>query len=136
MQNANDLAERYVALWNESDAGRRRELVRALWTEGGAQVLRAPEELRERADQLGMDATLRARGHEALEERARRAYEEFVADGGYVFRLLDGADRLDEVLKLRWEMVPAAGGDAAGSGLEVMLLGPDGRIRIDYQFID
>jgi hypothetical protein len=72
MQNVNDLAERYVALWNEPDVGRRREMVRALWTEGGAQVLRAPEELRERADQLGMDATLQARGHDALEERARR----------------------------------------------------------------
>jgi hypothetical protein len=28
-----------------------------------------------------------------------------------------------------------AGGEVAGAGLEVLLLGPDDRIRADYQFV-
>jgi hypothetical protein len=35
-----------------------------------------------------------------------------------------------------WNMVPARGGDPAGSGLEFLVLAADGRIRIDYQFIE
>jgi hypothetical protein len=32
--------------------------------------------------------------------------------------------------------VPTRGGDPAGSGLEFLVLAADGRIRIDYQFIE
>jgi hypothetical protein len=31
-------------------------------------------------------------------------------------------------------MVPADGGEAAGGGLEVLVLDEDGRIKTDYQF--
>jgi hypothetical protein len=33
-------------------------------------------------------------------------------------------------------MVPTAGGDAVGVELEFLILAPDGRIRLDYQFIE
>ena len=33
-------------------------------------------------------------------------------------------------------MVPLGGGEAPGVGLEVLILDDDGRIRIDYQFIE
>ena len=33
-------------------------------------------------------------------------------------------------------MVPADGGEAAGTGLEVLVLDKDGRITTDYQFIE
>ncbi len=33
-------------------------------------------------------------------------------------------------------MVPRDGGEAAGSGLQILVLADDGRIRTDYQFID
>jgi hypothetical protein len=32
--------------------------------------------------------------------------------------------------------VPAGGGEAAAAGLEILILGPDGRIEADYQFIE
>jgi hypothetical protein len=37
-------------------------------------------------------------------------------------------------LLFRWEMVPAQGGDPAATGTIFLLLGDDGRIRLDYQF--
>jgi hypothetical protein len=41
-----------------------------------------------------------------------------------------------DTVKLAWEMVPAGGGEVAGSGVDFLVLDGDGRIRRDYQFID
>jgi hypothetical protein len=131
-----ELSEHYVAAWNESDPGARRELVAELWANDGYQVLAPPQEVRTTAATLGMTATLEARGHAGLEARVTRAYEDFVGGQGYVFRPRGDAERLRNVVKFRWEMVPAGGGDVAGVGLEVLLLDEDDRIRADYQFIE
>jgi hypothetical protein len=32
--------------------------------------------------------------------------------------------------------VPKRGGEVVGAGLEVLIVGNDGRIRLDYQFIE
>ena len=39
MTNPNELADRYVTLWNEPDAEQRRRLIEELWTEDGGQIL-------------------------------------------------------------------------------------------------
>jgi hypothetical protein len=77
-----------------------------------------------------------ARGHDALDVRVTRAHEEFVAPGTFVFRPRGAATRVQDVVTLRWEMVPASGGEPAGAGLEVLVLDAEGRIRRDYQFIE
>lgn len=130
------LADRYLALWNESDAGLRRKALEELWSDGGLHVLQPPQDMREQAEGLGFtEVKLEARGHDALEYRVTRAYEEFVAPGEYVFRARGEAERLRDVVKLSWEMAPAAGGEALGGGTEFLVLGEDGRIVTDYQFI-
>src|SRR5262249_53913113 len=68
--------------------------------------------------------------------RVTRAYEEFVAPGNFTFQPRDNADRLGNVVKFTWEMVPSDGGAAAGAGLEILVLDEDGRIKTDYQFIE
>ena len=35
-------ADRYMALWNEPDAERRRRMIAELWTEDGSQILQPP----------------------------------------------------------------------------------------------
>jgi hypothetical protein len=131
-----ELFDEYVALWNEQDAKRRRERVIELWAPDARQVLKPPVELTDVASGLGMTATLEARGHDQLENRVTRAYEEFVAAGGYEFRRRGEAERLEHVVKFRWEMVPAGGGAVAGVGLEILILDRDGRIGTAYQFIE
>jgi hypothetical protein len=42
MGDPNELAERYVALWNAPDLDRRRELIEELWAEDGAHILQPP----------------------------------------------------------------------------------------------
>jgi len=137
MHAPTDLAERYVAVWNETDPEARRATVRELWAAEGAQILRPPRDMLEEAERVGfINPVLEARGHHELEARVTRAYEEFVAPGEFRFRQRGDSTRLGEVLKFGWEMVPAGGGDPVAVGLEFLILDPDGRIRTDYQFIE
>lgn len=134
--DAQELALRYIALWNEPDAELRRKAIQTLWTEGGTHMLQPPLEMRQAAARLGFgEATLLIEGYDALEVRVTRAYQEFVAPGQFIFRPRGNADRLGNIVKFSWEMLPAAGGDPAGGGLEFLMLDGDGRIKSDYQFI-
>jgi hypothetical protein len=135
MNDPNELAARYAAIWNEPDPARRRAAVEALWTADGLQILKPPVEIREVAATLAIAPVLEARGHDELEARVARAYDEFVAPGTMEFRSCNDADRLRDVVKFRWEAV-GPDGEPQGSGLEVVVLDGDGRIRLDYQFIE
>lgn len=131
------LTDRYVAVWNEPDPERRRAAIRALWSPDAVHVLQPPQDMRQTAEGLGFGrVVLEARGHHGLENRVTRAHEEFVAPGTFVFRSRGDADRLHDLVKFHWEMAPRDGGGTAGVGLEILVLGPDGRIVSDYQFIE
>lgn len=137
MTETAELTEQYVAMWNEPDGEMRRRRVRELWAKSGRQVLVPPQEILDLARPLGFPSpTLDVAGHDDLEFRATRAYEEFVAPGEYVFRARPSQGRLENVVLVRWEMVATATGDAVGSGTDVLLLDEDERILDDYQFID
>ena len=136
MTDANTLADRYVAVWNEPDADTRRTAIRALWSEDASHTLQPPQAIREAAGALGVNVDLEARGHAALEARVTHSHDAFVARGGFIFRAAGDAARLRDVVKLRWEMVPRGGGEVAGRGLQVLVLDDDDLIRLDYQFIE
>ena len=137
MSHEDHITDKYISLWNEPDHERRRQLIRELWTEDGSQVLEPPQEMLAAANTIGFRSPrLESRGYEQLEERVKRAYDEFVGSGQYRFRRRDNVSRLDHVLKFGWEMVPTDSDEAVAVGLEIMMLVPDGRIRTDYQFIE
>jgi hypothetical protein len=135
MDNVKELVDRYTAIWNEPDPDRRRQGVAQLWSEDAVQILEPPQEVREAAAGLEVTPTFQARGHHELEARVTRAYEEFVATAGNSFRPKDHGTRLADVVTWRWEMVTDTG-EVAGGGLEFVVLGADGRIQTDYQFIE
>src|SRR3954462_6611878 len=93
---AEQLADRYMALWNEPDADRRRRMIVELWTQDGSQILQPPQDMREIAASpgIGLAATLEARGHAELEARARTSYEHWVGSERLSFRRRDDAERL------------------------------------------
>jgi hypothetical protein len=136
-RNAEQLADRFIALWNEPDPERRRRMIAELWTEDGSQVLQPPQEMREIAARpgLGMAATLEARGHAELEARAATAYEQWVGSGQLSFRRRDDVEQLDDVVKFHWEAV-SPDGEVTAVGLDFLVLGAEGRIRRDYVFIE
>jgi hypothetical protein len=131
-----EISSRYVALWNEPDAGRRRRMIAELWAEDGRHILQPPQEILAIAAQpgIGMTAILEARGHEEIEARATSAYEHWVGSEGLSFRGRDDADRLGDVVKLHWEAV-AKDGTVFAVGLSFLVLGATGRIERDYTFI-
>ncbi len=114
----NVLVDRYIAVWHESDAERRRRSIAHLWAEDSVQFTPSRE----------------IRGHKALEERVEAAHEEFVKTGGFLFRRLGDVQGHHDALKFTWETVPAGGGDVAATETIFLLLSDDGRIRLDYQF--
>src|SRR6201991_2822030 len=135
-RSAAELAEHYLALWNEPDADRRRGMIAELWTEEGRHILQPPQEIRAIAAQpgIGLTSILEARGHAEIEARAASAYEHWVRSEGLSFRGRDDAERLADVVKLHWEAV-AKDGEVFGVGLDVLVLAADGRIERDYTFV-
>ena len=70
------------------------------------------------------------------DERRRLAYEMFIADGLYVFEQQGEVRRhAGAAVALNWVMRSRADGSIAGSGLDVLTFGPDGRVRTDHQFV-
>jgi hypothetical protein len=135
-RSAAELAERYIALWNEPNDERRGRMIAELWTEDGTHILQPPEEIRGIAAQPGiaMTAILEARGYQQIEARAASVYEHWIGSEGLSFRGRDDADRLGDVVKLHWEAV-AKDGTVFGVGLSFLVLATDGRIERDYTFI-
>ena len=135
-RSAAELAEKYLALWNEPDADRRRRVIAELWTEDGTHILQPPQEIREVAARPGLAITaiLEARGYEEIEARAASAYEHWVGSEGLSFRGRDDAERLGDVVKFHWEAV-AKHGEVVAVGLVVLVLTADGRIKRDYTFV-
>ena len=113
------LADRYVALWNLTDAGARRDAIASLWVPRGEHYVR----------------TLQAKGHEALQQRVTGSHEKNVRDAGFRFVRAGDVQFLHDAVMFHWHMVPAAGGPVAALGLEFLVLAEGGRIATDYQFI-
>jgi hypothetical protein len=135
-RQAEQLADRYLALCNEPDDDRRRRIIAELWTADGSQILQPPQEMRAIAAQPGiaMTATLEARGYEEIEARAASVYEHWVGSEGLSFRGRDDAERLGDVVKFHWEAV-AKDGTVFAVGLCFLVVAADGRIERDYTFI-
>jgi hypothetical protein len=112
------LAEQYIQIWNEPDAALRRARIAKIWTEDGVQFTPQHE----------------YRGYERLEKRVESAHEEFVKQGGCVFRLSGEYEAHHGAVKLTWEMIPSGGGKVAATGLVFLLLSDDGRACLDYHF--
>jgi len=116
---AQDLAARYAAVWNESDAATRREMIAGLWRPDGLHFVKDRE----------------ARGYADLDRRIVGAYQKNVRDNGNRFRARADAQRLRDVVTFTWEMVPAGADTVLAIGLEVLVLDGEDRIVTDYQFI-
>jgi hypothetical protein len=117
--DAQALAERYVAVWNEPDAEARRRVIVTLWAPEGIHCAR----------------TIEARGHEALEKRVTASHERNVRDRGFRFRALDDARDLRDLALFGWVMHPAdAPGQIEATGHAVLLMDGEGRIVADYLF--
>jgi hypothetical protein len=120
MNDLNAFVERYVSVWNEADPEARRRRIRELWTDDGVQFTK----------------TMEPRGYAELEARVIGSWEKSVRDGGYVFRSRGNAEGHHDMVRFHWEMLPAKGGPIAALGQELLLLDGNGKIRIDWMFVE
>jgi hypothetical protein len=119
MYDAQLLADRYVAAWNETDPAIRRRAIEQLWTEDGQHYV----------------DTRQAIGFAALEDRITRSHDKNVAGLGCRFRAVQDARRLHDSVTFHWQMLSAGSETVVATGMEFLIADDQGRIRIDYQFV-
>ena len=118
MNEVEKLAERYVAVWNETDPQRRRETIAALWAPQGVHYV----------------GTREIQGYDALEQRITGSHEKNVRDGGHRFEV-SAVHALQDAVMVDWNMVPSGGSAAVAAGRDVFIIDANHRILTDYQFI-
>jgi hypothetical protein len=119
MNDAQSIADRYVAVWNERDPEARRRAIRGLWAPDGLHYVDTRE----------------ARGYDALEQRIIGSHEKWVRDAGNQFRAVRNAQALRNVITFNWDMLSPEGDKVLTVGLQFLIVDENGRILIDYQFI-
>ncbi|MGO9452191.1 MAG: hypothetical protein ACLQDV_14280 [Candidatus Binataceae bacterium] len=95
MTNVMELVDRYVAVWNESNAEERRRRIRSVWAPDGTTCYRL----------------LDAHGYEAIEERVAGSWDRSLRDGKYTFRPKPDFVCHHHVVRLNFEMVTIPDGE-------------------------
>ncbi len=111
-----DLAQRYIDAWNETDPIARRSAVDALFSEDARYV----------------DPMALAQGREAIAATIGAVQGQFP---GFVFRLAGPVDAHHEQARFTWELGPA-GQEAPIVGFDVALTDGAGRLQTVLGFLD
>ncbi|KXO72947.1 hypothetical protein [Brucella anthropi] len=118
--NLQDFTKRYIAVWNEADADKRRSGIEAFWA----------------ADGSHFTPTRVFSGHDELEERVEEAFNEFVRDKGFGFRLHGDPSGHHGIVKYLWEMVDPGSSAIIALGSTVLRLDQSDRIISEHQFVE
>lgn len=99
MLTTNDLARNYLAIWNETDAERRRALIRETWTDAA----------------LYVDPMFEVSGHDGIEGMVAGSQEQFP---GLTFRQLGDAEEHHDRVRFQWQLVTVEK-DVVAAGTDV-----------------
>ena len=116
MIDAQDLAQRYITSWNESDPAVRRQLVDQLWTQ----------------DARYADPRMKADGQDGIAELIGGVHRQFP---GYCFALTGQADGHGPFVRFSWSLAPADG-QAVAFGTDFASVAADGRLEQVTGFLD
>lgn len=111
-----DTVARYLAVWNETDAARRRELIARTWTEDAHYV----------------DPLMQGDGYTSIDAFVQGVQQQFP---GYRFRQVGVVDGHHSYVRFAWELGPARL-PAPIAGSDVAILADDGRMRRVIGFLD
>ncbi len=114
---ARTITDRYVAVWNEPDALSRRTAIEGLWEPDGVEYV---------------EGGIQFRGHQELDGRIARAYDEFVGSGKYNATVADDISRHDDIVTFTVQLSTHEG-EVAWAARVFVRVGEAGRIREDYQ---
>ena len=116
MNDVNALVERYFAIWNETDAGRRRDLIARTWAD----------------DATYIDPMMRGDGQDGIDTMIQRVQNSFV---GHQFRQIGAVDAHNSHLRFAWELAPA-GGPVLVAGTDFAVVTDDNRLQTVIGFLD
>jgi hypothetical protein len=111
-----EMTERYIAVWNETDPEARRKAVDDLFTEDARYV-----------DPLGV-----AEGRDAIAATIGTVQDQFP---GFRFRLAGPVDGHHDQARFAWELGPE-GGEAPIAGFDVVVTDGASRLRSIFGFLD
>ncbi|MEO3821709.1 DUF1330 domain-containing protein [Plantactinospora sp. B24E8] len=111
-----ELAERYIAVWNDTDPKRRRRAIDELWAEDGRYV-----------DPMGV-----AEGRDAIDATIAAVQSQFA---GLVFRLAGSVDGHHNQARFTWQLGPADG-EPLVVGFDVAVTDGNGQLSQVLGFLD
>lgn len=117
---ANEFADRYVELYNETDILARRWRVTELYAPNATYIFYRRDPFR---------------GHEEIAEQVTYTANTY-HPMGYFFVSASNAVRHHNLIRFNWVMVSRETGDMEMAGQDVVALDEDERILTDYQFHD
>jgi len=115
MSNFTDLVDRYIAIWNETDDERRRDLIARTWTE----------------DSTYLDPMVRGEGRGGIDAMIRGVQAQFP---GLLFRRTSEVDAHNDRVRFAWELGPE-GGPALAGGVDFGVIVGD-RLQVITGFLD
>jgi hypothetical protein len=118
MTDLDDFIARYVATWNEPDPDVRCERISGVWSERTSLFNRVKE----------------THGHAGIEAAVKRSYDLF-GSHGFLFRPREEPVSHHGAIRFAWEMI-TADGEVDSLGTQFLILDDDGRVHLDYQFIE
>jgi hypothetical protein len=116
MSDFTELAEKYIAMWNETDASARRVLIDEVWSEGGQYI----------------DPLAEVVGRDQIDAVIAAAQAQFA---GLTFRLAGPVDAHHDQARFSWQLGPD-GADALVVGFDVAQRDSDGRLALVLGFLD
>jgi hypothetical protein len=117
MTDTTTLIDNYIAIWNEADPQRRRELIAQTWTEDATYV----------------DPMMTGTGRDGIDAMIAGAQQQFP---GLLFELAGSPDAHHDCVRFTWHLKPEAGGDAVAIGSDFAVVADDGRLRSVTGFLD
>jgi SnoaL-like domain len=90
MSSMTDLIDRYIAVWNETDAGRRRALIARTWAENASYL----------------DPAIAGEGRAGIDAMIQAVQERYP---GYRFRRTSDVDSHHDRVRFTWEFAPEGG---------------------------
>jgi hypothetical protein len=116
MNSPDELIDSYFAMWNETDAARRRDLIAKTWTEDARYV----------------DPMLEGKGRDGIDAMVAAVHQRFP---GYEFRRTSKIDLHHDHVRFSWELAPEDG-PVFADGVDFGTVAADGKLAAITGFID
>jgi SnoaL-like domain len=113
----NNLIHRYIDAWNETDAGRRQELVAGVWTDDGTYL----------------DPLMSGAGHGSIATMIGLAQQQFPE---HRFELSFGPDAHNDRVRFAWRLYGPEGDAPVAGGTDFGVVAGDGRLSSVTGFVE